>query len=264
MFATLCKLFLGFWRKGRSDKCAAILFLADVLWAFTLRFAAGQIQQSLSTPQAARSESHEGGLETKDLVTLTFSLLALGISVFTLWRTHLSPHKLLISAPVITNFPDRSPSLAVDFAFANLGARTALISDIRIRPYRNNESAPFELRVQRILDRFTANPNLPEKGDKAALFLSFVVKGGDSKSDRFFFSVMEGHQWTEDDVLQVNGLLFDFRINEIWKKAVFVIGFDGYRDKFKGGNIIEVPEKGFWPYYYSHVGWRRARGRFWS
>jgi hypothetical protein len=252
-------------RKAFPCEWAAISFLAVVcLWSVLCPISLGQSHQSLPNLETAAAKSHKIVLEPKDIATLTFSLLAFGVSMFTLWRTYLSPYKLVITSPVITQFPDLTPSLAVDLGFTNLGARTALVSDIRIRPHCNGEPIPIELRAQRSLERFAANFGLPQQGtDKAALFLAFTVKAGESKSDRIYFSLYEDKPFAEADILRINSLLIDVKINGVWKKAVFSLGYEGYRDKFIGNGIIDVPEKGFWPYFYSHIESRQITGGFW-
>lgn len=195
---------------------------------------------------------------------LSISVLALAASAITTWRTYLSPYRLRIAPPTISQVNDLHPSLLLDLAFYNFGARKALVSDMAIRTFRNSEPIPVELFVQRSQERFDRTPNLVKDDTKVALFIPFVVASGEPVVGRFHFSPYEGKTWREEQILQINRLQVDFLINSTWKRKVFDLGYADFSQKFKGSGVVDVPEGGFWPHFYKDVPFAEIKGSFWS
>src|SRR4051812_32597157 len=69
--------------------------------------------------------------------SIVISLVALCVSIFTLWRNYLSPFRLWVAndSPTFALYRVHQwwiPSIDVGFSFGNLGSRSGWITDIRI------------------------------------------------------------------------------------------------------------------------------------
>jgi hypothetical protein len=202
-----------------------------------------------------QTESQTKGTATVviSLVSLFIAIISITIALFTFWRSHLSPYNISISPPAITQVNDTIISLMVDFSFYNSGARPAIISDVMVRTFCNSDLLSIVLQAQGMVDRFAEAGNLQfEKGKtKMAVFVPIVMKGGETKAKRVYLATfLNTTPWPYAELLRINRIEFDFQVNNEWRRAIFRLGYDGFKEKFKEDNRIHVPEGGYTPIWY--------------
>jgi len=191
-----------------------------------------------------------------DQLAFYVSLAALIVSIFTLWLTYATPFSLQISAPAITQVDDGWPSLLIDFAFYNSGARIANVTSVRIRTFRDSEALSTVLYAQHYVDRFR---KVQQMGNKSAAerlmatFVSTVVKGNEVVEVKYYAApYLNGQKMNLQDVMSMDGLSIDFLVNGKWRNSVFNIKYLGFREKFKGAEFV-IPEQGFAPTWYREI-----------
>ena len=124
-------------------------------------------------------------MSTSNYVTAALSLVALSVSFYTLWKSHLRPFNLAVwdvgrVAPAITEFnPSGEPVLCAEFIFSNHGARSGVIRNASLEvtfPDGRNVlfTAEFLLMKDPMLMR--NKDAQPEVGS----FVAFLLKGGDT------------------------------------------------------------------------------------
>lgn len=69
---------------------------------------------------------------TPDYLAIALSVIALGVSVYTLWVVRVSPFKLRVEPPAIAFLNRSESSLGLDMSFLNQGRTPAAILDIEI------------------------------------------------------------------------------------------------------------------------------------
>lgn len=172
-------------------------------------------------------------------------------------------------APAVTQVNDKLPSLIVDMVLSNVGAHHAVISDVVIHLRSNGKDTGIALHAQNILNRDVPLGALPLVSSEtlSAVFLPILVTRNETKAFRICCTLWQSDlPFSEAAILQTNQIQLDLFVNGKLRSSVFVLGYNDYRDKFKGNGIVEIPDKGFAPRWYpeksavvlSDRGFRRA------
>jgi hypothetical protein len=196
---------------------------------------------------------------------LIVSLCALGFSFFQYWNTSLSPYSLLVMPPAISQANDGLPSLVIHLALTNAGGRQAVLTDLVVRGASKGKEVPIILHAQKILDNKMKYSSLPLSDDRAySVFLPILIRHDESLNlDIYCTPFANQLPLSEASVLAIDGLILDFWINGEEKRAVFMLGYPDYGDKFKGGGRFEIPKDGFSPRWYRNEKPVRIQSTFW-
>ncbi len=186
---------------------------------------------------------------SKDVLTISISLLAFIIALYTLWRTHLKPYRLTICPPTILQGNDTQPSLVLTLSFHNSGAESALINNLRIRTFNNNTVQELVLMVQIELTQFQAGI-LPLDKKNIAWFSPFIVKGKESEVKRLYFCPMEEPKFSYLEIINTNRIEIDISIWGKWLNNIFSFSYNEFKNKFRVDGAVFIPEHGFNPIYF--------------
>jgi len=186
-------------------------------------------------------------------IALGVSVVALLLSAYQYWRTEVAPARLTVMPPAITQANDEVASLIVDMVVMNEGSRPTVISDVTLRLYSEAGETGIALHAQKSLSRegpFSAVP-LDAKKTTAALFLPILVRRMETQAFRLYCA-----PWASElpldyrSLLGTIGIKIDLVINRKSHLGVFTVGYEDFRDKFRDGGTLVIPEEGFAPRWY--------------
>ncbi|MEQ8637423.1 hypothetical protein [Gimesia maris] len=202
----------------------------------------------------------------QELTATILSVLAIVISLTTLYLSNGAPYSLLIPPPSISQTNDELPSLLVDLTIYNSGSRSAIINEMRIRTANDGKEQKLVLHAQAELNRQQqiGTINLDNKETKRATFVAQVIRPNDIFHARFHFMPYQSALPVDiNEVWGADTLLVDAKINGQWHKAIFELPYRDFNDKFKKDSVV-VPEQGYAPrWFHDHPSFE-ASGSFWS
>jgi hypothetical protein len=190
-------------------------------------------------------------------IATVVAFLALALSILQWRRNEWSPYRLVVMPPAITQTNDALPSLILDVAAVNRGGHDAVVSDIVVRLRSGGKDTGGTLHAQQTLSRESRIGGLPLDPERttSCVFLPVLFRRNEPQALKLYCAPFSNDlQRAYDALLSIDEIQIDFWVNGEEKSAAFRLPYLDYRDKFKGGDRVEIPKSGgFQPRWFRTV-----------
>jgi len=212
---------------------------------------------------ASAAHKNERRFRLTEWIAAAFAAISVVISAYVFWRTELGPYRILIPPPAVTQANDELPSIIIDVALCNMGAKPALLTDLTVRGLTKTSEAVI-LHAQKLLRRESRISNLPiDQDTMQSVFLPVLLRRNESAMLRVYCAPFADEvPLQERAICEIEALAVDVWVNGKERKNVFLFPYPDYCSKFKGGGVLEIPPAGFAPRWYRRYEAVKIRGKF--
>ena len=168
---------------------------------------------------------------TPDHVAIALSVIALGISLYTLWVVRVSPFRLLVEPPAISFLNRTESSLGLDMTFLNQGRTPAAILDIEITLCdRVGNALMPALKPRAFHQTQPAQGGLSQRSPFISHFTPIVVHKGEVINRTIYFAPSEtpGTAKLEQDHAAIDIVRIAFNVNTRWNKKCFTWNYSEF------------------------------------
>ncbi|MEW5975032.1 MAG: hypothetical protein AB1898_04390 [Acidobacteriota bacterium] len=158
-----------------------------------------------------------------EMFSLVLSAVALGVSLYTLWVTRVSPYRLLVYPPVISLLGERRSTLALEFTFLNPGRTPVVLFDLEANVTGPASSLqPKRFRPHALCEGRPAGGLNFARREVITHFTPVAVKAGETVNKRIYF-IPADHPGLEGHVqlAQTERIELRFHVNGRWNKKTF-------------------------------------------
>jgi hypothetical protein len=168
---------------------------------------------------------------TPDHLAIALSVIALGVSLYTLWVVRVSPFRLLIEPPAISFLNRSESSLGLDMSFLNQGRTPAAILDIEITLCdRLGIPVMSPLKPRAFHQTPNATDGLSQRSPFISHFTPIVVHKGEVINRTIYFAPSEIPLMgkVQQNQASIETVRIAFNVNTRWNKQCFTWSYSEF------------------------------------